>query len=137
VNDELRKSNRITHRLGLVVAALTAFFMLLVGLGLLSIASTNKRGVERIVSCTTPGRMCYEDEKARNAVSVVDPLLKLNQEYRVIECLLKLQPTPSIRAANEERCRSMAAVETEKYRQELEQRSRQARSSSETRTTKP
>ena len=52
--------------LAMAVATFGSLYMLV------SLASDNHRGVERIVDCTTPGNKCYNDQRNPNNNGAVD-----------------------------------------------------------------
>lgn len=127
VAEDLRKTNRKTNVVVIAIAGLSGLVVLAAGTGLYKIAQTNKVGVERIVSCTTPGKACYEDQKARSDDLVADVLAKLNEEHLVIECLLQVEPREILRRAELPRCQAEAAAATEKALAQIKAQAEAAR----------
>lgn len=133
VSEDLRRANHRTNCVVVIIALLSGLVVAGAGFGLLRIAQTNRTGVNRIVDCTTPGRGCYEDAKVRNDVVVADALISLNEEHLVIECLLRVQPVPDIRAMESVRCKKEAQEQTAKARDMLRAQIEAARKESELR----
>lgn len=62
---EVEQANRLARTIGLALQAM-AVLILAGTLGyLIVIGQTNKRGVARIVDCTTQGHACYEEQQKR------------------------------------------------------------------------
>lgn len=128
--EQVRRYSAISSSLEVVLVALVALSLLGIGYGLYQTAQTNRRGVERIVSCTTPGEDCFEDQQVRTNDLVGEILIQLNHSHQKIECLLaelpeKRGPEDSQRCHDEATTKTQA--ELEKLRQQIRERSNQAR----------
>jgi hypothetical protein len=86
------------------------------------IQQENRRGVFRIVACTTPGFVC----KAESDLTVQKALIHIDHGHRVIACLLLIQP-PARDEGDAQVCNARAMVETNERLRELDQQIEQAR----------
>lgn len=143
--EDLRKVTRRAHYIEVALVAAAAAAVMLMAITILAIGQTNKTGVDRIVSCTTPGEKCYEDQKAREDVLVADILAQLNEKHLVIECLLTRSAAPApgqVQAGTSERqaifpaCVTEAQKATEEIRQEVARRAAEARRQAEQETNR-
>jgi hypothetical protein len=124
--DDLRRSAAKVRQLEAALVVVTAIAIMFLGGTILAASNTNRRGVNRIIDCTTPGRACYEDEKARSNALVADALISLNEEHLVIECLLQ-QPTLASREVEFPKCKQQAADMTAVQRAALQKAAGDAR----------
>lgn len=128
--------NRRARVVEVLLVLLAVLALVILGQRISSLAQTNRRGVDRIVSCTTPGHPCYEESRARTDLLLTDALLRLNQEHLVIECILNELPERRTQAT-EDACRVEAAAETERLRAQAAERAKAARAEAERKNGAP
>lgn len=124
--EDVRRYTKIALNLQVALVAITAVVVVGIAVALYFVARDNKRGVDRIVSCTTEGYECYEEQQARTNALVATFLVQLNQEHISLKCLLKVPPAPVRSSDDEAKCDQQAAEETDRILKELTERAKKA-----------
>lgn len=86
------------------------------------IQQENRRGVGRIVACTSPGYIC----KAESDLSVQKALVHIDNGHRIMVCILLIKP-PGRDQADIDRCSAQAQRETNERLAEIDRQIEVAR----------
>lgn len=116
--EDVKRYTRIALKIQTALVTLTAVVVVGTAISLFFIAQDNHRGVERIVSCTTEGYECYEEQKARTDALISTFLIELNREHLALKCILNVLPAERSKDDIAE-CDRQARAETDRVLAEL------------------
>lgn len=124
--EDVRRYTKIAVSIQTALIALTAMVVCASGVALYFLARTNREGVERIISCTTKGYECYEEQQTQTNTLVATFLVQLNQEHLSLKCLLKVPPPPARDDEDVAKCDRIAEEETQRILADLAEAARKA-----------